>query len=209
VSGIVTGKSSLVARFPYDSADKVWPVDAESLRNYLQLDHSLDDNIVFEIGGMLPAATADVENHANRSLIRQRRLQTIGHDLLLAGLSGQSVMVNFGPVIAITAIKYLDLDGAEQTLPEENYRLSVDKETLYFKGELPELAEGPDTLWVEYEAGYGDTIASVPSEWQNIVSQVAYRKYDFRGGDSGSTSEAYYRMLDRLILCAGGSRRYG
>jgi uncharacterized phiE125 gp8 family phage protein len=206
-AGLVTGTNFLVDRLNYDSATKVWPVDADALRNHLQLDHTADDDIVYDIGGYLPAATADAENRGNVALIRQKRIQTIDWELIRAGLSGQQIYLSFGPVLSISAVNYLDADGASQVMATSGYRLLPDRQNVYFYGTMPILAEGPGSVWVEYEAGYGDTAAEVPSQWQNVVSQIAFRKYDFRGGDSGPSNDSYERMLDRMILVAGGTRR--
>lgn len=207
MTAFITGDNLLVDRLNYGSASKVWPVDQSMLSNHLQLDHNEDDSLVFDIGGYLPAATADCENRANRAMIRQRRIQTIGWDAIARGLSGTAISIAVSPVISITAVKYLDAHEDEQTLPSSKYRLLPDKETLYFYGDFPVLADGPGTVWVEYEAGYGDTPAEVPSEWANIICQLAFRKYDLRGGDSGTSNDSFERMIDRMIVVAGGSRR--
>lgn len=203
----ITGDNILVDRLNYGSSTKVWPVDAAMLSSHLQLDHHEDDSLVFNIGGYLPSATADCENRANKALIRQQRIQTIGWDFIFCGLSGVQVCISVGPVISITAVKYLDIDGVEQTLPTTNYRLLPDRENIYFYGDLPQHADGPGTVWIEYEAGYGDTADEVPSEWQSIVCQLAFRKYDLRGGDGGTSNDSFERMVDRMIVVAGGSRR--
>jgi uncharacterized phiE125 gp8 family phage protein len=203
----ITGDNILVDRLPFGSSPKVLPVTSELIAAHLQLDNHEDDSLVFDIGGHVPAATAECENRANKALIRQSRLQTVGWDLIYAGLSGKQICLSVSPVISVTAVKYLDIDGVEQTMPTANYRMLPDKENLYFQGTLPDLYDGPGTVWVEYEAGYGDTPAEVPSEWQSIVCQLAFRKYDLRGGDSGGSNDSFERMVDRMIVIAGGSRR--
>lgn len=200
----ITGQNILVDRLTYDSASKVWPVDTTTLKNHIQLDHSSDDALVAEY---LAAATEDAENRGNVALIRQKRLQTIGWDLIYAGLSETYISLSVGPVISVTAVKYLDADGATATMPTANYRMLPDKSDLYFFGTLPEIYDGPGSVWVDYEAGYGDTYADVPAAWRSIVSQLAFRKYDYRGGDSGPSNDSFERMIDRMIVAAGGSRR--
>ena len=205
MSGTVTGNNLLVDRLNYDSPTKVWPVDADILRNHLQLDHAEDDDIVYELD--LPAATADAENRGNIALIRQKRRQTISHDLLLDGLSGWQVFLSVGPIYTLTSVTYLDAHGVETALTTDNYRLLANDQSIYFYGDMPELLDGPGTVWIDYEAGFGDLPADIPPEWQSIVAQIAFRKYDFRGGDSGQSNDSYERMLDRMIVAAGGSRR--
>lgn len=208
MSGRVSGQTVLIDRLPYGSTPDTQPVDSARLKEHIQLTHSLDDNIVLGVGGYLPSATEDTENRGNVSLIRQKRRQIIGEELL-GCLSGECVLLGYGPVIGTQPIvvTYLDSDGVEQTLPATNYRLLADNESLYFFGSLPSFASGPGTVWVDYEAGYGDTSDDVPARWQNIVMTIAMRKYDFRGGDSGPSNDSWERMINRMVVNAGGSRR--
>lgn len=207
MAGIITGSCDLIDRYNYGNGAKVMPVDATTLKSHIQLTHNLDDDLVTGVGGYLPAATEDVEERANMAFIKQKRKQWIGADVL-PRLSGTSVELVFGPVIGLVEVKYLDSNEAEQTMPATNYRLTGNE--IYFKGSLPTLAEGPGTVWVVYEAGYGTAPSSVPARWQSIIMQVAMRKYEYRmvaANLVNSGDEAYEKMLDRLIVAAGGSRR--
>lgn len=203
-AGPITGDNFLLDRLNYDSATKIWPIASATLKEHIQLDHGEDDDLIEEY---LAAATEDAENRANKAFIRQKRIQTIGWDLIYGGLSNTQVCLSVGPVISITAVYYLDEDGTEMAMSTSNFRLLPDRENIYFYGTLPVLLDGPGSVWVEYEAGYGDEPADVPAAWKSIVSQLAFRKYDYRGGDSGPTNDSFERMLDRMIVAAGGSRR--
>lgn len=203
-AGPITGDNFLIDRLNYDSATKVWPVTTAVMKNHIQLDHSSDDALVEEY---IAAATEDAENRGNKALILQKRTQTIGWDLICGGLSGTQVCLSVGPAVGIIAVRYLAEDGVSEVLSTDNYRLMPDKDNIYFFGTLPTFIEGPGSVWVDYEAGYGDTPADVPAAWRSIVCQLASRKYDFRGGDTGPTNDSFERMLDRMIVAAGGSRR--
>lgn len=198
----ITGLNRLVDRLNYNSSTKIWPVSNTAIKNHLQLSHALDDDLVLEVGGYLPAATADVENRANVALIRQKRLQTI--DPLLFR-KGESVALAVGPVLGNVVVNYLDPSETDQVLPPSSYRVLEDG--VYFSDTTPDIADGPGTVWIEYEAGFGNTPAAVPSEWQSIVMQLTFRKYDFRGGDSGQSNDSFERMIEHMIVAAGGSRR--
>lgn len=202
--GPITGSNILVDRLPFGASPKVWPVSSLTLKDHVQIDHSEDDALLDEY---LAAATEDAENRGNVALIRQSRIQTIGWDLIFSGLSNTHICLSVNPVLSVTAVKYIDPEGNEASLSVTNYRLLPDRESLYFFGELPALIDGPGSMWIEYEAGYGDTPATVPSAWRSIVSQLAFRKYDYRGGDTGPSNDSFERMLDRMIVAAGGSRR--
>lgn len=202
--GLITGRNDLIDRLPYGTSPKVAPVAEATLKNHIQLTHDLDDDIVLGVGGYVLAATAEVENRANVALIHQQRRQYIGEELL-GSLCGKTVELSFGPVVSVTDITYLDGDEVEQTLGASYYRASSN--AIYFKEELPTLANGPGTVWVNYVAGYGATDADVPAQWQNLVMMLAMRKYDLRTGDGGATTDVYERMIDQMIVTAGGSRR--
>jgi len=200
---ISTGQSILVDRTPYDLTPKVMPVGAAVLRDHLQLQHAADDNVIYGVGGYLPAATGEVEKRGNVSLITQKRKQFIG--LEVYPVEEQTIELLNGPVVSVTAVRYLDEDDAEQTYPAESYRVTSDG--VYFKEEPPTLADGPESIWIEYEAGYGILPDTVPAEWQSIVMQLAYRRYELRGESAGSRYDEWERMIDRQICLAGGSRR--
>lgn len=198
---ITSGDCILIDRLPFADTPKVLPVDAVLLKAHLELTHDADDDLVTGVGGYLAAATREAEQRGNVSLIRQQRKQYIGPEAF--PVIGQSFALLFGPVIEVTAVKYLDSDDAEQTYPSTSYRATG--EEIYFKANPPTLADGPNTIWVEYESGFGDTPDDVDSLWQNLVMQLAYRMYELRG--ESATSPAWERMIDRLVVIAGGSRR--
>lgn len=206
MAGVVTGECVLIDRLNYGSPTKVPPVDTIAFKNHLQLDHSYDDDIVLGSYGYLMAATEEAENRGNVSLIKQKRRHIIGEECL-SNLSEITVQLGFGPIITLTDVRYLDEDGAEQVMPTTNYRLLSESSSVYFYGTIPTLEDGPGTVWVNYEAGYGDDYTAVPPIWQNVVNQIAFRKYDLRSGDGGNTNGPWERLIDSLIVTAGGSRR--
>lgn len=206
MSIVTTGQNVLIDRYEYgNNVFKIQPVDRDILKNHLQVTHKYDDNIIFEIGGYVPAATAEVENLGGVSLIRQKRRQYIGEEVL-ADLAGLTIYLSFGPILSLTNVFYLDRDDQEQTMPESYYRLTADG--IYFKDRPASLADGPDTIYVDYEAGFGNSPDQVPAPWQNVVMQAANRKYEYRGGDlSAQVNESWQRMIERMVVIAGASRR--
>jgi uncharacterized phiE125 gp8 family phage protein len=198
---ITNGECVLVDRIPYGESPKTLPVNFTLLKAHLELTHNADDTLVTGVGGYLEAATSEAESRGNVALIRQHRRQFIEADRL----KGESFALIYSPVIEVLSIKYLDSDDVEQDYPSESYRVSHGQ--IYFKNDPPTRAEGPGTLWVEYECGYGDTPVDVDAQWQSIVMQLAYRRYELRGENPGTTPDAWERMMDRQIVIAGGSRR--
>lgn len=200
--GVVTGSNVLVSRYAVDSVP-IAPVDPGFLKEHIQLTHDLDDHIVAGVSGYLWWATEEAENRGSVALIQQARKQFVGADMLPV-LEGSTISLTVVPFLSSLVVKYLDADEATQTLPSTNYRLSHND--VYFKT-VPELAEGPGTVWFEYNAGYGTDPLSVPAAWKSIVCMIAMRRYDYRGSAPKDT-DAFERMIDRQVVAAGGSRRY-
>ncbi len=171
--GFVTGSNVLVDRYPFNEPGKIAPVDNVFLKNHIQLTHDLDDDLVLGVGGYLWVATEEVEARGNVALIRQKRRQYVGEELL-SKLAGGSVAITAMPYATGLVVKYLDDAGAEQTLASDKYRLAA-MDSVYFK-EVPALAEGPGTLWFEYEAGYGNEPSAVPAQWKSLVCMIAMRR---------------------------------
>jgi uncharacterized phiE125 gp8 family phage protein len=204
-AGSVTGSNKLVSRYQVDGSD-VLPVTRAMLADHVQVDHSYDDTILYELGGYLPAATEDIENRGNVALIQQNRRQTIGSEVLDDGLKHRTIALTVGPVISVSDIQYIDSAGAQQVLSTDLYRLT-ESNSVFFLEDAPSLAYGPDAVWINYVAGYGTSADSVPSKWRQLVMVIASRMYDFRGLDSGSSNDSWERMIQRQVDIAGGSHR--
>lgn len=197
-NGLVSGSNVLVSRF-------VAPVvDTDFLKAHIQLTHDLDDALVIAVGGYLDQAAEFIEGRASVALLRQTRKQFIGPELL-GSLSGQTVTLTVVPLLSGLVVKYLDTNEATQTLASTYYR--VTGTDVYFKMDPPPLADGPGTLWIEYDAGYGESAADIPAAYRSLVCMMAMRLYDYRGS-APKDSDAFERMLDRHIVIAGGNRRY-
>jgi uncharacterized phiE125 gp8 family phage protein len=204
MAGTVTGENILVDRFPFGESEKALPVSAEIIREHVQTPGNYDDQLLLGMNGYLASATEDVENRGCVSLIRQKRIQIVGAELI-PNLVGETVHLTRGPILSITAVKYLDENDVTQTLSPSLYRPIPLFSGVYFKGPMPAMAEGPASLWIEYESGYGNTPDTIPAAWASCVMTLAMRKYDFRGGDSGNTNDSWERMFRHMIRNAGDS----
>lgn len=208
----MTGRScEVLDRYPYGTESKLWPVSESQVRLQLQLTHNEDDELVFGPSGLLAQATNEVENRGNVSLIKQKRVLVLGSDGT-PDVASEFIPIPYGPVVELLAVKYLDSESIEQTMPGAAYRLV--KRGLFhgiqFSSDIPEVAEGPGSIWAEFESGFGIDVASIPPAWVACVSMLASRLYDLRDGSSGNATAdaAWDRTFDRKIVIAGGSRRY-
>lgn len=60
------------------------------------------------------------------------------------------------PAVEIISIKYTDIAGVEQTMPEDHYRLLANGSI--YAATWPSLGADPDAVRVQYRAGYPDIV---------------------------------------------------
>lgn len=205
----VEGTNILLDRYPYNSSTKELPVGIDLVREHIQLYDTLDDGLLkgaTGFNGYLLAATAEVERRGQVSLISQKRRLVLGD--FTSSISGKSYSLGFGPVVSIIEIKYLDDSGVEQTLDPSTYRLTKTG-AIVFNSSVPSVYSGPDTLWIDYSAGYGNAAANVPAEWQHCVMACASHKYNYRDGAAGGAYDAAWeKAFGNMIRAAGRAIRY-
>jgi uncharacterized phiE125 gp8 family phage protein len=199
----VVGNITLLDRFPYGQGVKTLPVNKETAREHVQVYDTVDDGVLFGAGGYVASATEEVENRGQVALITQKRRLVIGY--LPGSLSGMAYDFIFSPVTSILQVKYLDVSGVEQTLASDKYRLLLSG-GIYFNADCPAVLAGPDTVWIDFECGYGNTSASVPAVWQTCVLICATNKYERR---EGASEPAFERSFHNAIQAAGRTLRYG
>jgi uncharacterized phiE125 gp8 family phage protein len=116
-----------------------------------------------------------------------------------------SIILPARPVQSVTFIKYTDGNGTVQTLDPS--RFEVDP-----KGSRPVIipplgsffpiakVQYPNAVQVRFVAGYGDTAAAVPAEYQIMIKQLVALNYSVREGVVlGRTPAIVPRTLDYLL----------
>jgi uncharacterized phiE125 gp8 family phage protein len=68
----------------------------------------------------------------------------------------------YGPVLSVLSVKYDDADGAEQTLDPSQYVVHGDVICQAANVSWPAVASGPESVRVQYEAGYADGKVPTP-----------------------------------------------
>ena len=132
---------------------------AEEVRFFLKED---DDSIQDDILDLFVAmATQCGENCTNRSFVTQDWIQYFdSFDCALR--------LGRGKVQTVSAVKYLDANGDEQTLSAANYVTDLVSEPARIQlasgGTWPTIDDVPNAVRVEFSAGYGDEPANVPAE---------------------------------------------
>jgi uncharacterized phiE125 gp8 family phage protein len=204
----VLGESILVARYPFDSSDPVWPVTVADLKLHTQIDHAEDDLLLlYGNGGYLAAATEYIEARGQVSLVHQRRKLRL--DELPAG---ESVHVIRGPLVSVQSVAYLDSAKASQTLDAVNYRVITGgrSSAVYFDDDADvTLASGPGVVEINMTCGFGSLPDQVPALWRLLVAEVAAYFYERRNAIAGGGLDpAFEAVIDRKVTIAGGVKRY-
>lgn len=208
----IEGTTTLLpsGRFPYDglAVNVVWPVTLAEIKSHAQITHDAEDDLLqSDFGGYLADAVEEVEARGQVSLIYQRRRLTL--DRLPCEETIQALR---GPLVSVESIQYLDADSTVQTLADTYYRIDDRSKRggVYFKDTSGLLVDdGEAVVWIDMTCGFGETSASVPAQWRELVSIVATHSYQRRElASGGGLDDAMERVVNRKVVAAGGSRRY-
>lgn len=112
------------------------------------------------------------------------------------------VTLPLGPVQSVTAIRYLDAAGVEQTVSPAIYRLSGRDVELVAGASWPIAADRSRAFWIDFVAGYG-TAGAVPATVRQAALLMIGEMYESRTmGAEMATSEAF-----KMLLAASRSER--
>ena len=173
------------------SAPGLEPLTLAEAKNHLRVDSDLtqDDALITMLIG---AARRYAEMYCGQSFISQG-WRLVADSFPGAGcmgvpwgsvysLPGNALLLERGPVISITSITYVAMDGTTQTMPSTDYVADL-------TGPLPRVTPVFGKIWpiplpqigsvsVNYTAGYGTTAASVPEgirQWMLLRITTLYR----------------------------------
>ncbi|HEV2612537.1 MAG TPA: phage head-tail connector protein [Noviherbaspirillum sp.] len=103
--------------------------------------------------------TAHAEHQMGRSILTQTWRCTLD-------AFPDAIRLDFPPIVSVSSVKYIDEDGAEQTLDPADYIVDTVSEPGYIVPadgvEWPATMARINAVNVEYVAGYGATQAAVP-----------------------------------------------
>jgi uncharacterized phiE125 gp8 family phage protein len=150
------------------------PVSLDQAKTHLRVTHTDDDQY---INALLLAATSWAEKFQTRTYVTRE------HTMYLD--KWQTVIrPTYSPLIATgVVIKYLDTNGAEQTLSSSIYRVDASTEpgriTVAYLQSWPDIRYVTNTITVTYNAGYG-TAAAVPDEIKAAIKLIVGHFYEHR-----------------------------
>lgn len=160
------------------------PVSRDEVKNWLRVDSS-DTNHDAVIDILISAVRVDVENRTHRALIpRTYRLSMDRWPIDCEW--GHKIDLWYPPLISVSSVTYLDTDGNRQTLAADQYEVHDESEPAFivpgYNIVWPSIRVRPDTLQIEYVAGYAsgspddedgqqETIPKALRQW--MVTKIA------------------------------------
>jgi uncharacterized phiE125 gp8 family phage protein len=169
------------------------PITLAEAKTQLRVTHNLDDA---EITRWIFIAREEAEAYSMRTL----RL-SVSRSRSYKGWP-DCMRFDHPPLIAVDAVKYYDVDNAEQTLSADSYILRTPTEG---RGDLqwstapgttlPNTYDRPDSVWVEYRTGY-TTADAVPEMAKGAVLLLVSALYD---NSEMKEAEAYRSTAHRLL----------
>jgi len=160
------------------------------------------------ITALIKAAREWCEGFQGRSYITQTWKLTL--DAFPA--SDAVIVLPYPPIQSITSIKYIDTDGAEQTMSSDDYSLNTAAEPgeieLAYDASWPSIRSQRAAVEVTYVAGYGLTSSTVPELFRHAIRLRLGDFYEHRETEIVGTisktlqSVAAERLLitDRVIV---------
>jgi len=151
-------------------------VSVVDMKAYLLVDFSTDDDLL--ITSLIKTATKYVENYTHRDLLSKT------YTLYLDCFSNYQRILRH-KVQSISSVKYY-LDGVLTTYSATNYGFTKsdnDWQQIYLKNNdiFPETDDNPQSIEIEFIAGFGSTEASVPEDYKIMCKRLVSYLYNHRG----------------------------
>ena len=153
------------------TAPAIEPLTLADAKAHARVSVTDDDAL---ITAFIQAARERCENMLGRALITQTWEKVLDQ-------FPTAIQLSWPPIQSIVSVKYIDANGAQQTLAPANYVLDNAAEPGWL---VPAInATWPDTqdvinaVRVQYKTGYGDTAASIPESikaWLKVTISTLY-----------------------------------
>lgn len=150
------------------TAPTVEPVTLSEVKAQAVIGHDLDDTL---LSVMISAAREHGESLTGRSWAPKTL------EVVLDSFPSGAIELPASPVTAVTSVKYLDADGAEQTMPDTDYYVDTDSLVgrVVPKDAWPETADRLNAVRVRYTAGFAaGSIPPALKQWLLIRVATLY-----------------------------------
>jgi uncharacterized phiE125 gp8 family phage protein len=171
------------------------PVTLLEAKQHLRVLHDAEDSL---ITNYLKAASIHTETTMGRALINQT------WDFWLPSFPRKSEMIELPkpPLQSVTWVKYRDLDGVEQTVPDTDYLVVA-------PGIIGTVELAPGAVWpstqkrsqavnIRFIAGYGATPTDVPEDLRAAILLLTEHLYRNRAASTDEALKATPMGFDAL-----------
>jgi uncharacterized phiE125 gp8 family phage protein len=151
-------------------------VSLDEVKAWLKIDGTAEDTL---LTSLISSATAECEAYAGLSFITRSRT------VKLTSFKGRDLLLPYGPVTALTSIKYFDEDDVEQTISSGDYTL----DTASGLSKVRVTESWPYTnlilnnVTAIYVAGYANA-AAVPEIIKTAIKKRIAFHYEHRGDEA-------------------------
>ena len=154
-------------------------IDPDTVKAHLRVDHDDDDAL---IGAYVDAAVSHIDG-PNGWLGRAIWEQTLE---LRQNVFCGPIRLPYGPIQSVTSIKYVDTNGAEQTLAVDQYLLTNGGEVvLAHNVSWPSLRGDAEGVRVRYVAGF-ETVPAAITQAVLLMTGDLYKNRETTGPDGGT-----------------------
>jgi uncharacterized phiE125 gp8 family phage protein len=171
----------------------VEPVTVDEAKLWCRVDNTDEDTL---IASLIKAVRRSAEHRMQRTLI-----QTTWE--LVRDSFDPSLRLEMPKIMAVASVKYLDVDGVEQTLSPLDYVVDTDSEPGYvvpaYGKAWPSTYAQINAVRVRYTAGYGTTAAAVPEVFKQWMRLHIEHYYSNRGAAVIGTIVAPLPYADGLL----------
>jgi uncharacterized phiE125 gp8 family phage protein len=161
------------------TAPSVEPVSLSEMRAQLGITQATDTSRDTIISARIKSAREMVEFYTRSYIINQT---IVGYAEKFDG-----AMPLKGPVSSIVSVKYTDTSGTQQTIDPANYELDFVAGVLVpaHAYSWPYVRERPNSVQIEYIAGYGAASATVPESIRDAIKFIVGQWEVFQGTIEG------------------------
>jgi uncharacterized phiE125 gp8 family phage protein len=149
------------------------PVTLDEAKDHLRVVTTDEDQY---ISSLCLAATDFAEKFQNRTFVKRTRTMVLDAFPTV-------IRPPWPPLISVTTLKYIDSDGAEQTLSNTLYRVDAVTEpgriTVAYNETWPTIRAVTNAITITYLAGYG-TAAAVPDDVKAAIKLIVGHLYEHR-----------------------------
>ena len=156
------------------TAPTVEPVTATEAKDWARITVTVEDSLV---EGLITNARERFEEDTGRVLITQT------WDYFLPSFP-EEIEVPLPRLQSVTSVKYIDTDGAQQTLATSEYTVDTRSDpgriVLAYGKAWPSIREVPNAVEVRFVAGYGPAGSDVPRQIRDALKAMTAALYENR-----------------------------